>query len=129
MAGVGDPVSMDPKLEQWAHENVKEDFAKVQQLTSENKNDPSTEPYRSLYSAREYLSGIKGKMESCPDELKALEDFKVLSSAVQLHLGLNYFNTEELGRADKEFEASLRKLDGISSKVKTACLSVPLTTT
>ena len=124
MAGVEDPVSMASELEQWMRENIKEDFAKVQQLTSENKDDPSTEPYRSLYSAREYLSGIKGKMESCPDELKALEDFKVVSSAVQLHLGLNYFNTEELGRADNEFEASLRKLDGISSKVKTASLSV-----
>ena len=124
MAGIGDPALMAPELEQWVRENIKEDFTKVQQLTSENKNDPSTEPYCSLYSAREYLSGINGKMESCPDELKASEDFKVVSSAVQLHLGLNYFNTEELGRADKEFEASLRKLDGISSKVKTASLSV-----
>ena len=124
MAGVGDPVSMVPELEQWVCENIKDDFTKVQEMTIENKNDPSTEPFRSLYSAREFLSGIRGKMDSCPDELKALEDFKVVSSAVQLHLGLNYFNTEELGRADKEFEASLRQLDGISSKVKTACLSV-----
>lgn len=124
MASLNDPTSMAPELEQWVRDNVVDDFSKVLQLTEENKNDPSTEPYCSLYSAREFLSGIKGKMASCPDELKAVEDFNILQSAVQLHLGLNYFNTEELGRADEAFEASLRHLDGVSDKVKTASLSV-----
>ena len=121
---LSDPASIAPELERWVSDNVVDDFSKVLQLTNENKNDPPTEPYRSLYSAREFLSGIKGKMDSCPDELRAMEDFKIISSALRLHLGLNYFNTDELGRADEAFEASLRQLDGVSSKVKTASLSV-----
>ena len=124
MASVGDPSSMAPELEQWVRDNIVDEFSKVLQLTKENKNDPSAEPYRSLYSAREFLSSIKGKLTSCPEELRDTDDFKVLSSAVQLHLGLNYFNTEELGRADEAFELSLRQLDGISDKVKTASICV-----
>ena len=124
MASLTDPTSMDPELEQWVRDNIVADFTKVLQLTSENKNDPSSEPYRSLYSAREFLSGINGKLASCPKELRDLDDFKVIVSAIQLHSGFNYFNTEELGRADETFEASLRQLDGLSDKVKTASVSV-----
>ena len=124
MASLSDPTSMAPELEQWVRDNIADDFSKVLQLTNENKNDPPTEPYLSLYSARELLSGIKGKMASCPEQLRALEDFKILHSAIHLHLGLNYFNTEELGRSDEAFEASLRHLDGVSDKVKTASVSV-----
>ena len=125
MAALQDPTVLDTELEKWVRDNtIVDDFAQVLKLTDENKTDPSNEPYRSLYSAREFLSSVKAKMDSCPEDLKSTEDCKILQSAVQLHLGLNYFNTDELGRADPAFESSLRLLDGISDKVKTASVSV-----
>lgn len=116
---------LHPHLKEWVAENVVADFREVVRLTTkESKNDPPDKPFRSLYSARELLKALRTKLDSCPDALKEHEDFKILLSCMQLELGLNYINAEELGQGEEILESCLGKLDNLPSKVKTASVSV-----
>ena len=90
----------------------------------ESKNDPPKEPYRSLYAARALLKASKTKLDLCSDALKAQEDFTIISSCVQLELGLNYINSEELGQGEEFLELGLGLLDNLPTKVKTASVSM-----
>ena len=121
MAGSHDPTV---SLKQWVADHLKKDFKEAMHLTIyESENDPPEEPFRSLYAARELLTGMKAKLDSCPDQLKE-EDFRVISSCVLLELGLNYITGEELSQGEQTLEACLRQLDGIPNKVKTALVSI-----
>lgn len=118
-------VKLHPPLREWVSEHISGDFKEVIRLTiTESKNDPPEEPFRSLYSARELLSSLITKLDSCPDHLKEHKDFKVLSACMQLELGLNYINTEELSQGEQLLEACLQKMDGLPEKVKTASCSI-----
>lgn len=116
-------VTLHPDLRQWVDDNVRDNFCKALTLTNEG-SDPPEEPYCSLYAARELLLGVKAMLVSCPPRLKGLEDFMILSACVQLHLGLNYVNTEEMGTGEEAFMDCLHLLEEVVSKVKTASLSV-----
>ena len=125
MATQSDPVALSAPLSQWISDNLTSDFLSVVQLTmEESKKDPPEEPYRSLYNARELLSGIKAKLDVCPLDMKQTENFKILSSCVRLEMGLNFINTEEISSGEELLEECLRSLDGLPSKVKTACVCV-----
>ena len=116
---------LHPPLSEWALEHLSLDYKEVVRLTTvESGKDPPEEPFRSLYSARELLTSLTNKLEACPDPLKMHVDFKVLSSCLQLELGVNYINAEEPGRGEAQLESCLRQLDGLAEKVKTACVSV-----
>ena len=115
---------LHPPLKEWVLEHVTKDFKEVVRLTDESKNDPPNEPFRSLYAARELLNSITAQLDKCPEQLRTHDDFKVLSSCVQLELGLNYINAEELGQGEKTLEACLQQIDGLAEKVKTASVSI-----
>lgn len=117
--------SLHPSLQQWVSDNLTADIRQAVHLTNEeSKKDPPEEPYRSLYSARELLSGVKAKLEACPEDLRQLDDYLVLSACVWLQIGLNHANTDELGEGEASFETCHRLLEGISNKVKTASVSM-----
>ncbi len=117
--------AFNPGLKEWVTENLQEDFQQASQLTTEeNKRDPPDEPYKSLYAARELLTGMKAKLESCPEPLRQSADYRVLCSCVQLQLGLNYLSTYEMSMTEQAMEASLQLLEGIPNKLKTAMVSM-----
>lgn len=119
------PAELHPALKEWVSDNLQEDFLRVSHLTAEeSKGDPPEEPYKSLYAARELLSGIKAKLGSCPEPLQQLKDYRILCSSLQLQIAFNYQSTEEMSTAEQALEASLRLLDGIPDKVKTAMVSM-----
>lgn len=125
MANTVQGMALHPSLHVWVADGVRGNFCKALTLTAEDSmSDPPEEPYRSLYAARELLVGVKAALDSCPPELKDLEDFTMLCACVQLQLGLNYVNTEEVGLGEEAFTACLHLLEGVVSKVKTASLSV-----
>ena len=122
---MAETVSLNPELRAWLNDNITEDFSKALHLTMvESKEDPPEEPYRSMYAARELLSGIKAKMDSAPEELKQTEDYIIVSSCCQLEFGLNYINTDELSRGESALENSLQPLERAADKVKTASVCV-----
>jgi len=117
--------ALHPNLRVWVADSVRDKFCKALTLTAEDsRTDPPEEPYCSLYAARELLVRVKAALDSCSPELKSLEDFTVLRACVELQLGLNYVNTEEMGLGEEAFAACLHLLEGVVSKVKTASLSV-----
>ena len=122
MASASDTSKLSPGLAQWVGDCVVRDFVEAQRLTKESQLDPEEEPYRSLYAARELLSGLQSKLESCPAQ--ETEDYVVLCACLQLHLGLNYLNTEEMSRGEELLEASVRCVEVLASKVRTASLCV-----
>lgn len=109
-------------LKEWASGNLATGFREVIRLTT--KESPPEEPFQSLYSARELLKTLRTKLDSCPDTLKEHEDYKILLCCLQLELGLNYINSEELGQGEEILEACLGLLNGLPSKVKTASVSM-----
>lgn len=117
---------LNPLLKEWVLEYLREDFKEAVRLTTkESKDDPPEEPYKSLYAARKLFLGVREKLDSfCPVHLMEHEDFKVLYACILLELGLNYINTEELGKGENNLEACLHQLEGVVSKVKTASVSI-----
>ena len=120
-----DMSKLSPELAEWVGDEIVKDFMEVRRLTDEESHqDPSEEPYHSLYAARELMSTLQLKLESCPIENHDREDYKVLCAGLQLHLGLNYLSTEELTRGEELLQACIRAVEGLASKVKTASLSL-----
>ncbi len=122
---MADPTSLHLPIKEWVSEHITKDYKEIVYLTTKKSvNDPPEEPFRSLYAARELITGLRAKLDSCPDDLKEYEDYRVLSSCVHLELGLNYINGEELSQGEEILELCLRILDGIPNKVRTASVSI-----
>ena len=123
MARAADPAQLSPELACWVREEIVKEFKEAQQLTSEESSqDPPEEPYRSLYAARELMSGLQTKLETCPVEERNDDDYIVLCASLQLQLALNYLNTEELSKGEELLESCIGSVEGVVSKVKTASL-------
>ncbi len=124
MAESHDPTKLHPPLKKWVSMYLSEDFKEAVCLTkTESKNDPPEEPFRSLYSARKLLLSALAKMDGCTEHFNEHEDFKVVRSCLQLELGINYINAEELSQGEELLETCLTRLNSLSSKVKTASIT------
>ncbi|XP_078499337.1 KIF-binding protein [Lissotriton helveticus] len=88
----------------------------------ESKKDPDTDPYRSKYSARELLNEIKGHMGQLdvgreeqangPDPADSPAGILIIRLAViELQLGVNHTETEELSAGEEHLVNSLRLLE------------------
>lgn len=123
MASASDTSRLSPELALWVGDEIVKDFVEAERVTTEEApTDPPEEPYRSLYAARELLSTLQTKLESCPVKGKSEEDYAVLCGCLQLHLALNYLNTEELPRGEELLHSCIQGVEGVTSKVKTASL-------
>ena len=105
---------------------MSEDMKQVERLTRASADDPESEPYRSLYAARELLAGLRAGLCGCPGELSGgcREDWHVLCACLHLQLAGSYSSTEETEQGRESYEACLQSLEGVRSKVKTAGLSM-----
>ena len=117
MASATEGAQLRPELGDWVGDEVVREFVEAERLARESSGDPPEEPYRSLYAARELLCRVQAKLERCPMEG---EEVAVLRGCLQLQIGLNHLGTEELSRGQELLEGSLREVEGLPSKVKTA---------
>ena len=123
MASASDASQLSPELALWVGDEIVKEFVEAERLTTEESpQDPPEEPYRSLYAARELLSALHTKLESCSVEGRSEEDYSVLCACLQLHLALNYLNTEEQPRGEELLHTCVQGVEGVASKVKTASL-------
>ena len=97
-------MTTSPVLLKWLKDNVAEEFDTVTSLIKESPNDLESEPYKSLYKARDRLTVIKDKLEQCPEEVKETQDYKAVFAHLKLQFGLNYVQTEEISRGQECFE-------------------------
>ena len=125
MSSQSDLCTLDSDLSQLLEDEVVGQFREVQRLTREvSPLDPDEDPYRSLYAARELLCEIRSQLEKFPPRVRDTEDYLVVRACVQLHLGLSYTSTEEMGSGEEQFGECVRGLEGVASKVKTASISL-----
>ena len=124
MAKAADLTKMSSGLAVWVGGEIVKDFVEAERLTGESEQDPPEEPYHSLYAARELMSALQTRLESCPARGWDTEDYAVLCAGLQLHLALNYLATEELTRGEELLGTCIRGVEGLASKVKTASICV-----
>lgn len=92
---------------EWAKTEIASYYQEALRLSAEES--PESEPYRSLYSAREQLIVIKTKLDTlCPPHVKEnIDDYACLCACLHLQLGLNYMATDEISQGQKELELAL----------------------
>ena len=91
-------------LLEWVKSNLTSEFEMVLGYIKSSPDDPESEPYKSLYAAREHLTIINDRLISCPTDIKDSVGYKTLFAHLKLHLSLNYIQTEETGRGQECFE-------------------------
>ena len=75
----------------------------------ESPNDPESDPYRSLYAAREHLTIIRDRLEAGEECVKQSKEGLIMSACLKTQLGLNYVQTEEISRGQELFEQVLEE--------------------
>ena len=113
---------MRPSIMEWVHEVIAEEFSEYLRLSSEE--NPDTDPYRSLYVARECLSTVMAKISSAPSVIaKVHDDHLILRMSALVQSGLNYLHTDESSRGCQDFE-SVVDLTRLSNKKKSLFLLI-----
>ena len=121
MASASDATQLSSELALWVGDEIVKYFVEAERLTREEDDSPE-EPYRSLYAARDLLTSLQIKLKSYPVEDD--EDYIILCSSLQLHIALNYLNTEEPTRGVELLEVCIQRVERLTSKVKTASLCI-----
>ncbi|XP_033736079.1 KIF-binding protein-like [Pecten maximus] len=87
-------------------------FEQARKLSDEySLDDPEDDPYLSKYKAREILCGIKEKLKSLFEANPDCEHLRFASAAVDVKLGSNYVDTEELPTGEEHLLRALDELE------------------
>ncbi len=100
----GTTPTLPPILLEWLKSNLASEFEMVLGYIKSSPDDPESDPYKSLYAAREHLTIINDRLINCPTDIKDSVGYKMLFAHLKLQLGLNYIQTEETGRGQECFE-------------------------
>ena len=96
---------------QFLTQQAQEKYANAVKLNdSECRNDPETEPYKSKYKARKIWCELKSVVESCCHDHPTDERWGFLKAALDLKLGINYTDTEELGTGEEHLSKCVELL-------------------
>lgn len=104
----------------WLREEGCEKYKEARRLTDEeSQNDPTNEPFKSKYAARNILSELKAKLESFETrEDEPLSDnerssqLKHRMAVLDYQIGVNYIETEELSTGEEHLLCCLKRLEG-----------------
>ncbi|XP_069117870.1 KIF-binding protein-like [Argopecten irradians] len=87
-------------------------FEEARKLSDEySLDDPEDDPYLSKYKAREILSGIKEKLKTFFEANPDCEHLRFASAALDVKLGANYVDTEELPTGEEHLLRALDELE------------------
>ncbi|XP_061172877.1 KIF-binding protein-like [Saccostrea echinata] len=85
---------------EWRHLLEEEGYEKFKEAIrlseDESKNDPDEDPFRSKYKAREIFLEVKEKLKPYLEKFPEEQELLFLNSVIDLRLGINYIDTEEL---------------------------------
>lgn len=99
--------------------DFKENYCKVRKLLDEdNKNDPESVPYLSMYMAKEILSNMRVSLENIMESGANIERDKLdaMLGAILLNIGIIDMETEELTASEKIFTEAQEILTPHSTK-------------
>jgi len=77
----------------------------------DSKDDPEDDPYRSKYKAREILMEMKDKLKRLYEANSECEFLRFAMTALDLKIGINFMDTEELSTGEEHFIRGLDTLE------------------
>jgi len=107
-------------------DGAEEKFTEAVRLNDEeSKKDPESEPYRSMYEAREIWQRLKSDVdrhrESAPDTVHGVQ-WLFLEAVLDLKLGMNYIDTEEKSTGEERLANCLSVLDAYCYRAEVCCI-------
>jgi len=110
------------EIRQLLADGAEAEFAEAVKLNDEeSKKDPESEPYKSMYKAREIWQKLKSdvdrRRESAPDTVQWL----FLEAVLDLKLGINYIDTEEKSTGEERLANCLSSLDAHRYRAEVCC--------
>ncbi|XP_014773181.1 KIF-binding protein [Octopus bimaculoides] len=88
-----------------------EEYKKAKHLSEEeSKKDPENEPFKSKYKARDILLSLRDKMNAFLTDTNDLLT-KILIAGLNLQLGVNHLETEELGVGEEYLTKVLKDIE------------------
>ena len=104
-------------LQEWLQVNVAPDFHEVSRLSSEESSvDSESEPFRSLYAARELLSAIRARVEQDAAALCSQDEYMAVLACLELNVAMNYINSEETSSGRRSLELCVEKCQSVADK-------------
>jgi len=88
----------------------------------ESKNDPESEPYRSMYKAREMWSKLKSDVDRHHELAPDVVQWQFLEAVLDLKLGMNYMDTEEKSTGEEHLAHCLSALDTQRDCAQVCCV-------
>ena len=79
----------------------------------ESKNDPENDPYKSKYKARELLAELKADFEKTKEREPSNVKLTVMTACLDLKLGINYTETEEMASGQSHLEFCVNALQDL----------------
>jgi len=111
------------EIKQFLTDGAQEEYTEAVRLNDEeSKKDPESDPYRSMYSAREIWHRLKSdidrRRESAPDRVQWL----FLEAVLDLKLGMNYMDTEEKSTGEEHLANCVSVLDAHCYRPDSCCI-------
>jgi len=110
-------------IRQFVSDGAEEGFAEAVRLNDEeSKKDPESEPYRSMYKAREIWHRLKSDVDRRRESEPDLMEWLFLESVLDLKLGINYMDTEEKSTGEERLANCLSVLSDHCHRPEVCCV-------
>lgn len=104
-------------LKEWLQVNIAPDFYEITRLSSEQSStDPESEPFRSLYAARELLSAIRARLEQNATGFCSQDEYMAVLACLELNVAMNYINSEETSSGRSSLESCVENADQLPTR-------------
>ena len=111
------------EIKQFLADGAEEEFAEAMRLNDEqSKKDAETEPYKSMYMAREIWHKLKSDVDRRRELAPDLVQWLFLEAVLDLKLGMNYIYTEEKSTGEERLSNCLSALDSYSHQAEAYCI-------
>jgi len=111
------------EIRQFLADGAEEEFAEAVTLNDEeSKKDPESEPYRSMYKAREIWHKLKSDVDRRREAAPDLVQWLFLEAVLDLKLGMNYIDTEEKSTGEERLANCLSALDAHCHRAEVCCI-------
>lgn len=108
---------------QFLVDGAEEEFAEAVKLNDEeSKKDPESEPYRSMYKAREIWQKLKSDVDRRRESAPDTDHWLFLEAVLHLKLGMNYIDTEEKSTGEECLAKCLADLDAHCYRAEVCCI-------
>jgi len=111
------------EIRQFLIDGAEKEFAEAVRLNDEeSKKDPESEPYTSMYKAREKWHRLKSDVDRRRESAPDLVQWLFLEAVLELKLGMNYVDTEEKSTGEERLASCVSALDAHCYRAEVCCI-------